>query len=444
MIDFLLAVALLIAQLIPIWIIHNQVANNHEKKVGWWLASLGSSLLGSLIFNYYWWLMLFPFFLIHEYKQKIYQSFSFIYFVAIYSVFIPILLINLMTLFLYTLPLISYVNDNEISWILWSVVGTIVIHIGLAYIIKINFSVLQRNDSYVKNKIILPFNIVLTIGFLLFLIPYTLERISSIQNELHGYTQYIFFIYSFLFINLLLFLSLQAKKFLQREFQKVKEEQYEQLNRYTQEIEQLYQHIRGFRHDFGNILASLGESINTGQIDEIQRAYQDILVQANLELNRTNYNIAELANVSNTAIKSVLSAKILLAEQKGIHVHMEIKNMVDSFIMETLDYVRILSILIDNAMEAAELSEKKVLEIAIFVYNMQVVTIISNSRIRDNNLTIEKIFDTNFSTKGLNHGMGLSNVRTIMEKYPSATIDTQINETELIQTLIIREKESLK
>ncbi len=444
MIDFLLIILLLIAQLIPTWFIHNQVANNHERNIFWWIGSLIASIFGSLIFKYYWWLILFPFFLIYEYKKKKYQPFSLIYFISIYSVFIPILLINLMTLFLYALPIISFVNDNEISWIFLSVIGAIAIHAGLSRLIKINFSVLNRKDPYVKNKIIIPFNIVLTVSFLLFLIPYTLQRNSSNQNVLHGYTQYIFFIYAFLFISLLLFLSLQAKNFLQREVQKVKEEQYDELSRYTKEIEQLYQQIRGFRHDYGNILASLGESINTGEISQIQKTYQEILVQANLDLNKTNYNIAELTNISNTAVKSILSAKMMLAEQKGVNINLEIKNVIASFIIETLDYVRLLSILLDNAIEAAEASATKKLEVAIFVDKMQVVTIISNSKKENASLTIEKLFEPDFSTKGVNHGTGLNTVRQIMEKYPNSTIDTKISKNNLTQTLIFRESEEYK
>ncbi|MBO0449177.1 GHKL domain-containing protein [Enterococcus sp. MJM12] len=440
MIDFLLVLLILIAQLIPTWIIHNQVADDHEKKVGWWIASVLVSLLGGWMFNnYYWFLINFPFFFIYEWKKREHLPYSLIYFISIYSVFIPLLLTNLMTLFLYTVPKVSFVNDSEISWVLWSVIGSVVIHVGIVRIMKIDFSILKSRDPYVRNKIIIPSIVALTFGLFLFLIPYSLERQSPNSNSLHGYTKYIFFVYIFLFISLLLFLSLQAKNFLQREVQMIKEEQYAQLTRYTQEIEQLYQQIRGFRHDFGNILSSLGESISTGEIEQIKQVYEDVLVQANIDLNKSSYGITELSYVSNIAVKSVLSAKLMSAEQKDIHVSLEIKKPIVTFIIETLDYVRILSILLDNAIEAAEQSETKQLKIALFVEHMQLVTVICNSKSEDVTVSVERIFDTGFSTKGIERGTGLSNVREILGKYNRATIDTVIENKEFKQILILRE-----
>ncbi|MGB4626477.1 MAG: GHKL domain-containing protein, partial [Erysipelotrichaceae bacterium] len=406
----------------------------------WWGASIVTSLLGGLIFStYYWWLMNLPFFFIYECKKEERLPHSLVYFISVYSVFIPLLLTNLMTLFLYTLPKIKFVNDNDFSWILWSVVGSAVIHVGIVRITKIDFSVLKRTNQDIRNRIIIPSNIGLSLGFLFFLIPYSIERMSPKEDVFHGYTQYIFFIYIFLFISLLLFLSLQARNFLQREIQTIKEEQYSQLIAYTQEIEQLYRQIRGFRHDFGNVLSSLGESISEGNVEEIKQVYKEILVKANMDLNQSNYSIAELSNISNTAIKSVLSAKLMSAEQKGVQVSLEIKKPIVTFIIETLDYVRILSIILDNAIEAAEQSEEKQLKIALFVDNMQLITVVINSKVEDDDVAIDKMFNSDFSTKGTERGTGLYNVKKILEKYRIATIDTELGKKELKQTLIIRE-----
>lgn len=437
--DLVIGLVILIIQLIPIWIIHNQITIEHDKPFFWWLGSIVASFAAALVFNSYWWLIEFPFFYFYERHKKDNLANSTLFFITIYSVFIPLLLINLMTLFLYILPTIQFVNDSEIAWVLWSVVGSTFIHVSIVRVVKIDFSILKSSNPYVINKIIIPSNIALSLGFLLFLITYSLERMSPLGNPFHGYTQYIFFIYVFLFVSLLLFLSLQAKNFLQREIQTIKEEQYIQLTHYTQEIEQLYQQIRGFRHDFGNILSSLGESINTGDPEQIRQVYQEVLLKANIDLNKSNYSIAELSNVSNTAVKSVLSAKLMLAEQKKVNVSLEIKKPIVTFIIETLDYVRVLSILLDNAIEAAEQSEVKQLKIAIFIENQQLVTVISNSKTDDQQHSVERIFDFSFSTKGADRGAGLHNVRKILEKYNAATLDTEIENQEFKQTLILRE-----
>jgi two-component system sensor histidine kinase AgrC len=118
---------------------------------------------------------------------------------------------------------------------------------------------------------------------------------------------------------------------------------------------------------------------------------------------------------------------------------LEIKKPIVTFIIETLDYVRILSIILDNAIEAAEQSEEKQLKIALFVDNMQLITVVINSKVEDDDVAIDKMFNSDFSTKGTERGTGLYNVKKILEKYRIATIDTELGKKELKQTLIIRE-----
>lgn len=130
------------------------------------------------------------------------------------------------------------------------------------------------------------------------------------------------------------------------------------------------------------------------------------------------------------------------AEDKGLHVNLEIKTLIASFVIETLDYVRVISLLIDNAIEAAELSKDKKVEIAIFSDDMKVVTIISNSVEDDKIVSIEKMFNSDFSTKGMNRGLGLYNVKIILGKYTNAILNTQVDHHKVSQTLILNEGRS--
>lgn len=443
MIDFLLiGLLLLIGQLIPIWLIYRQISNDRSKSAVWWGGSLIYTYISALIMNMYWWLPLILFFAVYERVGRKNKSWGLIFFRSFYPVFIETLLVGIVTLFLYALPYISYVNDNEISWIIISIVSAFLLHYLSIKFFKIDFSILEKQNVYVKNKILIPSNIALSVGFIPFLILYIKERSFPTDDVLNFQTILFFSFDVLIFISLLLFLSMQGKRYFQRELQIAKEEQYQQLKRYIHEIEELYLQIRGFRHDFGNILASLGESINTGDIEEIRETYQDILVKANLDLSHSNYNIAELSNISNTAIKSLLSSKVMQAEDKGLHVNLEIKTLIASFVIETLDYVRVISLLIDNAIEAAELSKEKKVEIAIFSDDMKVVTIISNSVEDDKIVSIEKMFNSDFSTKGMNRGLGLYNVKIILGKYTNAILNTQVDHHKVSQTLILNEGRS--
>lgn len=422
------------------WIIYHQVENEREKNVIWWIMSLLLSLVGALAFNAYWWLMLLPFFAIYEYRNQRYRSSSLIYFIVAYSVCIPLLLTRLMILLLHFLPIHPLVDSHRMNWVLWSMVGSTILHVGIIHVMKIDFSVLKRNSAYVKNRIIIPSNLAITIGFPLLFVPFIFEGMTLNSNAIPEYIPYIFVIYAVMFVSLLVFLSVQMNHFLQQELRRTKDEQYEQLNKYTREIEQLYQQIRGFRHDFGNIMSSLGESINREDIEQIRQIYEEILVNANGELNKSNYSFAELSSISNTAVKSMLSTKLMLAEQRGIQVHVEIKTAISSVIIKELDYVRIVSILVDNAIEGAAVSEKQQVEVALIIDNKQLVTLIRNSKDKHTTLTIEKVFEPKFSTKGDGRGAGLHNVKNIVERYDNATLDTCINSNIFTQVLIIRER----
>ena len=50
---------------------------------------------------------------------------------------------------------------------------------------------------------------------------------------------------------------------------------------------------------------------------------------------------------------------------------------------------------------------------------------------------MSKIFKAGFSTKGKNRGLGLSNLKDIMNNYSNATLDTSIENNRFIQNITI-------
>ncbi|EIN6611972.1 sensor histidine kinase, partial [Listeria monocytogenes] len=199
----------------------------------------------------------------------------------------------------------------------------------------------------------------------------------------------------------------------------------------------LYRELAGFRHDFVNIMITLDESINTGNIKEVRAIYDEILSETKKDINRTKFDTAELMNISNPAVKSVLSAKALFSKQKNVQIELEIKQEISLYYIDILDYIRIISNLLDNAIEAAELAKEKKVIIAIFYRDDLLFTRIENTR-DSSKITIDKMFTFNYSTKGNNRGKGLSNVQDILQKYNNAWIETKITEAQIIQTIITK------
>ncbi|EMS0875759.1 GHKL domain-containing protein [Listeria monocytogenes] len=435
MIDFIYNIIFLVIQWILLWFIYYQVTGIKVNWIGF-TTSIFFSFLGALLFGSLWCYLILPYLLIYGRFYGSSFNFPLIYFHSLYTAFIPLLLINLISLTIYLLTPIEIFNNYQNILIISTVLIAILFHFGVIKLLKIDFSILTLKNSFIENQILKPVNIALTIEFLFFSIVYFFQS-NALSEPVNEYTKYIFFIYFFLFFTLLGFLAIQDKNFLQQEIQNVKAENYKQTLPYYLEIERLYRELAGFRHDFVNIMITLDESINTGNIKEVRAIYDEILSETKKDINRTKFDTAELMNISNPAVKSVLSAKALFSKQKNVQIELEIKQEISLYYIDILDYIRIISNLLDNAIEAAELAKEKKVIIAIFYRDDLLFTRIENTR-DSSKITIDKMFTFNYSTKGNNRGKGLSNVQDILQKYNNAWIETKITEAQIIQTIITK------
>ena len=124
-------------------------------------------------------------------------------------------------------------------------------------------------------------------------------------------------------------------------------------------------------------------------------------------------------------------------ENKKIKIKLSITDEIDDLGMSTLDICRIIGVLFDNSIEAAELCDRKFIEIIIFKKDNSTTFIISNSCL-NNTPPVNKIYEKNFSTKGLERGIGLKSVKNILnEKYKNVLLNTEIQNLVFKQELII-------
>ena len=136
------------------------------------------------------------------------------------------------------------------------------------------------------------------------------------------------------------------------------------------------------------------------------------------------FDIAKLSNIKNDAIKSILSAKLLEAQNRGISISVEIEEPVSNFRIELLDFITVLSILCDNAIEATIKATSPRMTV-VFINNDDSLVLIVENRIKSEKVDVSHIFDRGHSSKGENRGIGLYNVNSVLEKYPKSTITTR-------------------
>ncbi len=194
--------------------------------------------------------------------------------------------------------------------------------------------------------------------------------------------------------------------------------QYENLNTYTKEVEQLYQDMRAFRHDYIDLLTTL-----KGYIDQEDNAslkeyfYQEIL-PAGREMTSSDYRLGLLSRIKDASLKSLLAAKLMAAHSQGSHVHIEINEDIQEMPVKMIDLIRVLGIFLTNAIEAAEDSEEKELDLAMIRESDQTAILIRNTT-KPLSLSIQQLMQKDVSTKEGHSGLGLDTARRILDSYPN-------------------------
>ena len=230
--------------------------------------------------------------------------------------------------------------------------------------------------------------------------------------------------YIVLFFVMLLYLNAISKEKLEKEIIDQKDTQLNELSIYSHHVESLYEEIRSFRHDYINILTSLKLGIDNQDIEAIKTVYNGVLRDSANQFYDSKFDIAKLSNIKNDAIKSILSAKLLEAQNRGISISVEIEEPVSNFRIELLDFITVLSILCDNAIEATIKATSPRMTV-VFINNDDSLVLIVENSIKSEKVDVSHIFARGYSSKGEGRGLGLHNVNSILEKYPKSTITTR-------------------
>ena len=234
---------------------------------------------------------------------------------------------------------------------------------------------------------------------------------------------------SIVFVGLLLtFFSMNSYKVQMEKEIELEQKKFEQkhLQTYTDEIVALYNEIRGFRHDYTGMLVSLRMAIESKDLQEIDRVYSQVLVKANQKLRSDKYTYFDLNNIEDSALRSLIAQSIVNAKTNDVEYTLEVKDIITPLSMELLDLVRVMSVLLNNAVEGAVESYQKQLEVAIIKLDLETLVVIQNS-CKKRKVKSEDLFELGFSTKGRHRGLGLNNVKEILGKYDNVILETEID-----------------
>ena len=111
---------------------------------------------------------------------------------------------------------------------------------------------------------------------------------------------------------------------------------------------------RRFKHDYNNILSSIEMYIENKDNAGLKDFYFSFIQPTRVALEKNFSALADLNQVHVPEIKSILTNKLFHAQNLGIHTTFICKETLSDVHFPSLDLVRVLGILLDNAIEANE------------------------------------------------------------------------------------------
>ncbi|MEG3244790.1 sensor histidine kinase [Streptococcus suis] len=237
-----------------------------------------------------------------------------------------------------------------------------------------------------------------------------------------AHRQFILVTYLVIFMGIIKQLDFHLQKKLQEQLDFQQALQLKSLEDYSKQVEDLYREVKGFRHDYANLLTTLRLAIEDNDIEQIKDIYQSVLKDSHKRLRASKYDIGRLVNIDNSALKSLLASKFLQANDNNVSVSLEVPDVIKPQGMELVDFITIVSILCDNAIDAAIDAAPKV-TIAFLTVDEKQMFIIENTT-KVENIDLSNVYSFGHSSKGDNRGVGLYNVMKILERYPHVSLNT--------------------
>lgn len=345
--------------------------------------------------------------------------------------------------FVFRISEVTLENNVWLDWI--PTLSSFPLYVLFLKLVRIDLNTLSReikNNKLTKIVNLFTMTMILyyTSSYILLSIP-TLEHAGWISFNIEDIYINRVIIYSYfpIFLGFLLYIQYLVKENINRELEKIKDSQISSMSIYSEHIESLYKEIKSFRHDYTNILVSLNESIKNRDIDGIESIYDSVLLDSDKTFYNTHYDIANLVNLEDLAMKSIVSAKMFEAQSKGIRLSIEIEKVIKApASIDSIDLLKLLAIFLDNAIEASLESASPELSFVYFQEENRKIMIIENST-KQERINTKAIFNYGYSTKGNGRGIGLANVYEILSTYSRVYLKTYSNEYKFRQELVFED-----
>ena len=267
---------------------------------------------------------------------------------------------------------------------------------------KVNIVIFEHLS--LKNKLLLGislFLIVLVLGLQFYLVIFYSSSMPLIVSSIN-------------IVILIIYFTISICSIINISNLEVTRRDLESANHHIQSLTILHDQVRSFKHDFDNIVNSIGGYVVNEDMEGLKKYYNQLLE----ECNKTNNLYALSPSVINhPAIYHILATKYYDADKKNVQINLNVflnLNEIEDR-MKIYDFTRILGILLDNAIDAAKECDKKVINVTFRkeISNDMIVVIIQNTY-SNKDVNTEEIFQKGVSSKANHSGLGLWKVHQIL------------------------------
>lgn len=311
----------------------------------------------------------------------------------------------------------SYLDTIAIYRIIYICLLYIILII-LIYALKVKNSKINLNENITnRNKFIILFNLFLGI----FTLVIQLIIIIFYINTLPIYITFL----SSISIIAYLFISLYSLYHIIKLQETTKS--LENAETYNKTLSVLYDNVKAFKHDFENMVNMIGGYVKNNDIDGLREYY------SGLEKDYAKIKNLSALNptlINNSGIYNLLIKKYNKANSIGVKMDLEYFFDFERLHMPIYQFSRMLGILIDNAIEAAEASEEKhvLIRFRDSSFHHTQIIIIENSYCSQEKIDTKNIFKKGITGKDGHMGMGLWEVHEILMKNNNVNLITSTDE----------------
>lgn len=182
--------------------------------------------------------------------------------------------------------------------------------------------------------------------------------------------------------------------------------QRELIEKHCEEVQNIYNTMRGWRHDYRNHISVMQASLKMNNLSELE----NYLSELNSDLN----TVDTVIKTGNVMVDAILNSKLSLADKKNIKT--DVTATVPKTNISDVELCVIIGNLLDNAMEAClciENETERFIRIYIGIFKEQFYISVTNAM----SGTPKRIGKTYKTTKGEEHGFGLMRIDGIVKKY---------------------------